>query len=213
MGYVDSLEEQAILEELIEGSKPNDRGEDYHYLLKTPFRYPPLKYGSRFGHRHEPSLFYGGDSIEAALVESAYYRLVYLTSSKRKITRIPTEHTLLSVDYATASGVKLQDGPFQDYEAQLTDKQSCTVSRNLGSDMRAAGVEAFQYLSARSAEKDVCVALFSPDPFVTKKPTSLSQWLCETTTSFVSFRDVSSPQVHTYPYDMFCVNDIFPMPG
>ena len=28
------------------------------YLLATPFRYPPLPYGSRFGGRHEPSLFY-----------------------------------------------------------------------------------------------------------------------------------------------------------
>ncbi|MDP1329436.1 hypothetical protein Q6280_28035, partial [Klebsiella pneumoniae] len=44
VGYVDSLEEQAVLEELLEGSKPAYPGDlqsqPLHYLLKTPFRYP-----------------------------------------------------------------------------------------------------------------------------------------------------------------------------
>ena len=40
---VDSADEQALLEELIDGAKPPDltRGR-LHYLLFTPFRYPPL---------------------------------------------------------------------------------------------------------------------------------------------------------------------------
>ena len=50
---VDTLEEQALLEELIETSKPHlpPSSETLHYLLKTPFRYPPLRWGSRFGRR------------------------------------------------------------------------------------------------------------------------------------------------------------------
>lgn len=44
---VDTLEEQALLEELLESSKPPvpADAEPLHYLLKTPFRYPPLRWG------------------------------------------------------------------------------------------------------------------------------------------------------------------------
>jgi len=47
---VDTAAEQSLLEELIDGVKPPDRtGGALHYLLATPFRYPPLRHGSRFG--------------------------------------------------------------------------------------------------------------------------------------------------------------------
>lgn len=44
---VDTLEEQALLEELLESGKPPvpADAEPLHYLLKTPFRYPPLRWG------------------------------------------------------------------------------------------------------------------------------------------------------------------------
>ncbi|MCC3263614.1 RES family NAD+ phosphorylase, partial [Paenibacillus polymyxa] len=67
-----------LLEELIETSKPQlpPSTETLHYLLKTPFRYPPLRWGSRFGRRHEPSLFYAALRLETAMAEAAYYRFV-----------------------------------------------------------------------------------------------------------------------------------------
>ena len=47
---VDTLEEQAALEYLLDATKPRRSGlDDLHYLLATPFRYPPLRHGSRFG--------------------------------------------------------------------------------------------------------------------------------------------------------------------
>ena len=46
---VDSTAEQVMLEEMIDGVKPPDAtGGRLHYLLFTPFRYPPLIHGSRF---------------------------------------------------------------------------------------------------------------------------------------------------------------------
>ena len=46
LGYVDTLEEQALLEAMLEDGKPPcpDDASHLHYLLKTPFRYPPLWY-------------------------------------------------------------------------------------------------------------------------------------------------------------------------
>ena len=55
---VDTLEEQSLLEDLIDAAKPPDPTQGrLHYLLSTPFRYPPLRHGSRFGTRHEPGLW------------------------------------------------------------------------------------------------------------------------------------------------------------
>ena len=56
-GLVDDLEEQHLLEQLLDKVKPSYREgtEKLHYLISTPFRYPPLKYGSRFGDITMPS--------------------------------------------------------------------------------------------------------------------------------------------------------------
>ena len=60
MNLVDTLEEQALLEDLLEGSKPplpHDI-EGLHYLLATPFRYPPrAPHGSRFRSAADPCAF------------------------------------------------------------------------------------------------------------------------------------------------------------
>ena len=50
MALVDTLEEQAVLEQLLDASKPPvPAGADkLHYLLFTPFRYGPPPGGSRF---------------------------------------------------------------------------------------------------------------------------------------------------------------------
>src|SRR3989338_8732342 len=78
---VDSAYEHDILEALIEESKPKI-STDKSYLIFTPFRYPPLKYCSRFGHVFEPSLWYGSLEVETAFAEVAYYRGLFLNSSE-----------------------------------------------------------------------------------------------------------------------------------
>lgn len=45
-----------------------------HYLLATPFRYPPLKV---VGTRSEPSLFYGWPETRTVPAEAASYRFVF----------------------------------------------------------------------------------------------------------------------------------------
>ena len=68
---VDSEKEHEILEILIERTKPHlsqaSEFKGLHYLLFTPFRYPPLRHGSRFGKTYEPSLWYGSLELETAL--------------------------------------------------------------------------------------------------------------------------------------------------
>ncbi len=76
----DSDAEQVLLEELLEDSKPAVTGEleGLHYLLFTPFRYPPLRHGSRFGVKTERGIWYGSQTLPTCFAEVAYYRLVFL---------------------------------------------------------------------------------------------------------------------------------------
>ena len=79
---VDSHDEQELLEELIEPSKPRlpdmQGFHGLHYLLSTPFRYPPLPHGSRFATRTERAVWYGSSRVRTAFAETAYYRLLFL---------------------------------------------------------------------------------------------------------------------------------------
>lgn len=217
LGYVDTLEEQAMLEDLLETVKPPypQGSEAYHYLLKTPFRYPPLRWGSRFGRIHEPSLFYGGCSIATTLAESAYYRLLFWFSmgAAPPKDKIRTEHSLFAVNYATNKGVRLQATSFEQYQAELAHPQSYAPAQQLGTAMRAAGVEAFEYPSARDPGKGNCVGLFSHTAFAEKTPHGLTRWLCEVGASEVSFKQLGSSTVTRFAVEVFLLDGVLPLPA
>ena len=88
---VANAQEQALLEELIDRAKPPDltRGR-LHYLLATPFRYPPLRWGSRFGTRQEQGIWYGSETRDAMFAEVAYYRFVFLEGTRADLGMIST---------------------------------------------------------------------------------------------------------------------------
>ena len=78
---VDDLDQLARLEALVESSKPPmpslPAPATSHPLLTTPFRYPPLRHGSRFGGRENRGMFYGSRTRIGSLVEGAYYALLF----------------------------------------------------------------------------------------------------------------------------------------
>lgn len=220
LDYVDSLEEQALLEQLLEDTKPDypDDTEAYHYLLKTPFRYPPLPWGSRFGRTHEPSLFYGASSQDTVLAESAYYRFVFWYSMETESENAPdnkirTEHTLFSTSYQTSQGIKLQHAPFDEHSAELRHPQHYTNCQLLGSSMREANVEGFEYLSARDPDQGICVALFSINALNKKRPKNKDQWLCELSGSEVTFKAVDSTTLNHYRVEDFYYQGELPFPA
>ena len=49
-----------------------------HWLLFTPFRYPPPPGGSRFRGPNDPGVFYGADEIRTACAELGYWRWRHL---------------------------------------------------------------------------------------------------------------------------------------
>lgn len=63
------------------------------------------------------------------------------------------------------AGIRPQAPPFSDHEAALTDIADYRAPQELGSAMRSAGVQAFEYRSARCPERGCNVALFTPAAF------------------------------------------------
>jgi hypothetical protein len=194
---VDTLAEQALLEELLETSKPPlpHNAEPLHYLLKTPFRYPPLPWGSRFGSVHEPSLFYGALRIDTAMAEAAYYRFLLWDgmSIAPPSRRILSEHFTFEARYQAECGIQLQHPPFAQFQSELSHASVYKSCQLLGGAMRAAGVEAFEYRSARCPLNGNNVALFVPGALAEKRPRNLLSWLCETTGEYVAFKNAQVP--------------------
>lgn len=213
---VSSLDRQAVLENLLEATKPPMRTgtERLHYLLTTPFRYPPLKHGSRFGTRSEPSLFYGSIETRTVLAEAAYYRLVFwFGMATPPAGKLDTQHTLFGASYQTAQGLQLQSPPFDRHRAALTDPADYRASQALGSTMRSSGIEAFEFFSARDPDGGINVALFTPRALAKSEPVSQAPWLCELTADGVRFRAVYSREFHDFPVGIFQVDGALPQPA
>jgi len=214
---LDTLDEQALLEQLIEHTKPAHPpgSARLHYLLATPFRYPPLKNGSRFGPRHEPSLFYGSLGVTTALAETAYYRFLFWAGMDtpppaRKLT---TQHTLFGADYLTGQGIQLQAPPFDAHTDELTHPADYSVTQALGTDMAAAGVQAFEYVSARDPDRGLNVALYTPDALTSDRPRFQQAWLCETRPDQVRFYCGENDAVHAFVLEGYLVDGHLPAPA
>jgi len=216
---VDSLEEQIVLEELIETSKTALAKEflDLHPLLYAPFRYPPLKHGSRFGKPTERSLWYGSLELNTAMAELAFYRFNFLRASKAKYHNVEVSLTAFSVQIKTHQGIKLTKPPFSKYAKIISSPISYEASQNLGTAMRKAGVEAFSYQSARVQHRVTNIGLFTPKAFLHREPNSQSfqSWQCIANARLVEFVRSSAMvyESYSFPIDLFLVNATLPFPA
>lgn len=215
---VDNLAEQGLLEDLLETSKPPlpQSAEPLHYLLKTPFRYPPLRWGSRFGTRYEPSLFYAALRLETAMAEAAYYRFVLWDgmASPPPSGRILSEHSSFEARYQVERGIRLQQAPFSEHQQVLSHPSDYRPTQALGAAMRAARVEAFEYRSARCPLGGSNVALYTPQALAEKRPRNLLPWFCETTAGYVAFKSAQAPDTpRLFRWDDFLVAGRLPLPA
>ena len=213
---VDSADEQALLEQLIDGAKPPDlTGGRLHYLLFTPFRYPPLPHGSRFGRRHRRGIWYGSLERRTAFAEVAYYRLLFLEGTQASLGTITTPLTAFRARLHTTHGVALDAPPFDSFRATIASPVSYAESQALGDAMRDAGVEAFTYPSARDAGGGANVGAFAPSVFGRAKPTSLESWHCAASRDRVDVTrgDYFQRETFEFPREEFLVDGTLPSPA
>jgi len=213
---VNTLAEQALLEEMLEATKPPppEGTAGLHYLLLTPFRYPPLRYGSRFGSRTEPSLFYGSRQVDTVLAESAYYRFVFWQGMDvPPDAPLKSRHTVFHAEIHTEHGLRLQDPPFDAYATELQSPSSYAATQTLGHALREHGTAAIEYRSARSIDGGLNVALFTPTALASRRPDQQVEWLCETRSDLVRYYSHELRELRQFPLQQFLVAGALPAPA
>ena len=215
---VDSDDEQQALEALIDTAKPpwpmGRRFVGLHYLLATPFRHPPLRYGSRFGTRTEPGIFYCAERQATVFAEKAYYVFLFLEGTEAEITPLTRPLTVFQVRISTRKGADLMRPPFDVHVDRISSPVSYVDSQPLGAAMRGSGIAAFRFRSARDPGGGPNLGLFEP-VFSTKKPLHPEQWVCTATRSRVELKPGPAwVRARTsFSRDVFEVAGALPAPG
>lgn len=179
---VDDLEEQAILEQLLDEYKPDysEGTQDLHYLISTPFRYPPLKYGSRFGTVLQPSFFYASENVLTCLSEAAFYRFYLIDGTDMPFPNvIQSLHSLFFVRVSTQSALDLTQIQDAGIQQQLTDPSSYALTQQVGTFAREQGSQLLRYFSARSQSKSINVAIDNHQVIQSKSPEDKVEYICQ----------------------------------
>jgi hypothetical protein len=182
---VDDLEEQILLEQIVDDIKPprppGAQFEGLHFLLFTPFRHPPLKGGSRFGTPAERGLWYGAKLLETCLAEKAYYQILFAAGTAAQLKNLSCLWSAYQAEIDAPRGIDFTSPPFAAFEREISSPTSYASSQRLGTQMRAAAIEACVYQSARCRKKGDAIALIEP-AFGSPSPLRVSQtWVCSLT--------------------------------
>jgi hypothetical protein len=183
--------EQERLERILEESKPPmpPAAANLHYLLATPFRYPPSKHGSRFRAWPDPGVLYAAAHRRTACAELGYWRWRFLTDSPG-LHEIPAAaQTLFQLGIA-GRGVDLTLPPLDAWQAQWSHPRDYAATQALARQARAAGQQWIAYASVRDPQSGGCYAVLDPAALKPREPIAQETWyLTVTRTSAVWQRD------------------------
>jgi RES domain len=190
MRLVDLPQEQDLLEQLLETSKPPLPPVDQprHYLLVTPFRYSPA-HPSRFRPAHARGQWYGAEALVAACAEVAYWRHRFLLDSAGLVNEVLlTEHTFFQAQIH-GRALDLMAEPWVACRSLWVDPQRYETTHAVA---RAAQERALQWLAYESARApgERCAVVFDPQA-LSEPPGGLDRtrqtWHCKATRSRVMF--------------------------
>ncbi len=177
---VDGLAEQAVLEAILEQSKPMVPPEcaGLDYLLYAPFRYGSYPYGSRFRRQGLTlGVFYASEYIATAVAETAFYRLLFFAESPA--TPWPAnalEFTAIEVGYRADLALALST-PALNTDANvwqhLTEYDPC---QRLADTARQAGATVIRYVSVRDPDHRANIALLTCKAFTKRAPIARQHW-------------------------------------
>jgi hypothetical protein len=180
MKLTDSLAEQAILENLIEETKPQAPAEcaPLHYLLMTPFRYSRANpWGSRFRRPNAPDgVFYAAEHPATAIAEMSFHRLLFFAESPQ--TPWPQnagEYTAFAVEFGSGHALDMTIAPFRD-DTKIFDPVNYDAGQSFADEARGAAIDVLKYASVRDPEKRPNFALLKPHVFLQPEPVDRQSW-------------------------------------
>lgn len=177
---VDGLAEQAVLEGILEQSKPRVPRECavLDYLLYAPFRYGSYPFGSRFRRQGQTlGVFYASERVATAIAETAFNRLLFFAESPATPwPKNALEFSAIEVSYAAVLALDLSTQNLsQDAHVwqNLTEYGPC---QELADAARDVGAMAIRYVSVRDREHGANCALLTCRAFSKKAPVSRQHW-------------------------------------
>ncbi len=188
MQLVDSLDEQAVLEELLEASKPPvpDVAQGLDFLLSTPYRYPSAC-ESRFRKSHELGIWYGASDTQTACAEVAYWRWRFFMDSEGLRTGKPIQVELtLFAALVNGLALTLYEPPWVKLAALWADIKDYRHCHQLAAAARRAKVEWIGYASVRHA-KGTCAAVLRPLALKLRGNGHPQTWYCKVSETTVLF--------------------------
>ncbi|OSI60338.1 hypothetical protein BSZ21_38935 [Bradyrhizobium canariense] len=180
MKVTDTSEEQDVLEQIIEDTKPPipTGCERLDFLLVTPFRYSVINpNGSRFRRPNAPhGVFYASEHALTAVAEMAFYRLLfYAESPATPYPQNPGEYSGFAVEIASDRTLDLTELPFAN-EDQLNHLRDYSQSQGFADQAREARIEVIRYRSLRDPEHRSNLAVLSPAAFAKPEPVGRQSW-------------------------------------
>ena len=177
---VDSLAEQAELEQILEATKPPlpEECRALDYLLATPFRYRPYPGGSRFRRAGlTPGVWYGAEAPETAAAEMVFYRfLFYAESPGTPFPDDAAEYTAFSAELATPVALDLTAGALAADQTAWTDPCDYAACQALAEDARAIGTGIIRYASVRDPAGRANLAVLTCRAFALPQPLERQGW-------------------------------------
>ena len=201
MRLVDTDAEQAVLEDLLEESKPPVPEACRHldYRLWSPFRYGRYPRSSRFRRAGPtPGVWYGSEHVTTALAEAVWGTLqFYSASTETPLPRRPVHRTAIEARVKAPLAVDLTD-PGWAGRGRWDDPDDYSDCLALAEQVRKEGVEAIRYRSVRDPEARANVAVLTCPAFEKPAQTASQSWqilfrpglvraYCETTRSNHSY--------------------------
>ncbi|HZY18624.1 MAG TPA: RES family NAD+ phosphorylase [Ramlibacter sp.] len=187
MRLVDDLQDQELLEQVLESSKPPlpPSCVGLPYLLATPFRYAP-PWPSRFRAAHEPGAWYGADEPGTVAAELAHWRWrFFMDSEGLRGEQLVTEHTFFLARF-DGTELDLTRPPWNAHRATWRDPDDYAECHRLAAAVRrrAPPIAAIRYESARR-EHGGCAAVFDASRLAIPQPHRQQTWICKITRELV----------------------------
>lgn len=198
MRLVDTLEEQAVLEQLLDAAKPPlpAAAAGKHPLLAGPFRYRP-RHAGRFRRPGGRGVWYGAATLHTACAEVAYWRWRFVTDSEGlSAGEVMTEHTFFAAQ-VQGRAVDLLAEPWRRAHAHWAHPDDYTATQALADAAVERGVQWIRYASVRDPG-GVCAAVFDAAALTGPDPASLQTWHCRATAGAV--RLISGGQRHEWRF-------------
>lgn len=190
---------QQLLEEILEQSKPPRPAAtaQLHYLLATPFRYPPSQHGSRFRRWPDAGVLYAARHQRTACAEMGYWRWRFLTASEG-LTEIPAAAQMLFSLGAAGVTLDLTRAPLDAWRALWTQPGDYTHTQQLGRAAREAGTAIVRYESVRDPQHGACFAILTPSAIRPLQPTARETWYLTVTRDGVVWQREAGQFSFTY---------------